>query len=173
MNAEEMNVLFQACKDQKLDKIKEALKNHSLSGADTINDQGKNMMNIALGTSKVNTNRAKMASTSAIMKFLHDKGADVDARDAQGYAPLHICAKNMNWEAAIALLDVGAKIDLLDKSDRTALYLAGLDVDPDPKFVQMLIGRRATLAGKKLPPLQARPRANQVSVRKLILGIGR
>ena len=173
MNTEQINALFQACKDQKLDKIKEALKNHSLSSADMINDQGKNLMNVALGTSKVNTNKTKMASTTAIVQFLNEKGADLDARDAQGYAPLHICAKNMNSEAAIALLDAGAKIDLPDKFGRTALYLAGLDVDPDPKFVQMLIGRRATLAGKKLPPLQARPRANQVSVRKLILGIGR
>jgi ankyrin repeat protein len=153
--------------------VREILKDRSKINIRATNDKDKSMLQLALSTSRANTNRAKMAKIGSIVRALCEAGAEVDRKDKHGSAPIHVCAKNMNSDAAMALLDHGAQPDLKDKSGRTALYLIALDNDPDLGFVKGLIERDSTLAGKKLPLLQDRARESQIAARDEILSIGR
>lgn len=127
------------------------------------------MLQLALGTSKANTVKSKMIKIGKIVRALCEAGAEVEKMDIKsGSAPIHVCAKTMNCDAAMALLDHGADANLKDKSGRTALYHIAVDNDPDIGFVQSLLKRGGTLGGKKLPQLQDRPRGSQIETRKLI-----
>jgi hypothetical protein len=67
------------------------------------------------------------------IQLLMDSGADVNAMDATGVTALHFAAGNGNDAIVQYLVDKGAKLDLRDKRDRTALDAAN-GVPGPPRF---------------------------------------
>ena len=68
---------------------------------------------------------AAFESEPRITEMLLRCGADVDARDHEGFTPLHTAAKRAKREEVIAcLLEHGAEVNAIDDSGRTPLMLA-------------------------------------------------
>jgi ankyrin repeat protein len=130
------------------------------------------MLHLALGSGKVNANKPKMLNILAIVDFLCDHGADVNAADRSGLCPIHYCAQTINTEAAIYLLDHGAQINASDAKGRTALYYTALDSNPDFEFAKMLALRGGKLGKAKPPKLQQRASESQRMVRALVARTG-
>jgi len=74
---------------------------------------------------------AVLAGDLVRIKFLIEKGANVNKRDPEGYAPLHTASRNRRAEIITALLAAGADVDLKDKDGYTALQHAVLRNSPD------------------------------------------
>ena len=53
-----------------------------------------------------------------------DRGADVDARDADQRTPLHYACANRNMELAMALVDRSADVNARDEDQWTPLHYA-------------------------------------------------
>ena len=49
-------------------------------------------------------------------------GADISARDAQGWTPLHVASHYGVREGVLSLLGAGAEVDVLDSADMTPLH---------------------------------------------------
>ena len=93
---------------------------------------------------------AAFSGDPALVRFLIDKGAKIEAVDAKSKTPLHIAVTNDKREAAGALLERGAAVEARDDYQRTALVLcarergqaslgrvlieAGADVNAKDKF---------------------------------------
>jgi ankyrin repeat protein len=61
------------------------------------------------------------------IKFLvKGKGADINARDAQGYAPVHTAARNRHPDLIATLADLGADLNLPDGDGMTPLLHAAM-----------------------------------------------
>ncbi len=58
------------------------------------------------------------------VKFLLSKGADVNARDVQGYSPLHTAARNRNSTLVALLAEAGADVNARDSDGFTVLLHA-------------------------------------------------
>jgi hypothetical protein len=61
---------------------------------------------------------------SDLISYLIDAGADPDALDKSGVAPLHRAVRTRSWGAVSALIVKGADPLLMNKSGSTALHLA-------------------------------------------------
>lgn len=61
---------------------------------------------------------------SELIAYLVDAGADPDAIDKSGVAPLHRAVRTRSWAAARALIDKGADPLLMSASGSTPLHLA-------------------------------------------------
>ncbi|XP_055324952.1 putative ankyrin repeat protein RF_0381 [Sitodiplosis mosellana] len=59
-----------------------------------------------------------------LFKYLIRKGADVNARNDQGYSPLHVAANKGNEIIAQMLLENGAKVNMETNNGTTPLTLA-------------------------------------------------
>lgn len=69
---------------------------------------------------------AVLAGDEQRIRFLVGKGANINALDRQGTAPIHMAARSRKPEMIELLLDLGASIDQKDKDGFTALALASL-----------------------------------------------
>jgi ankyrin repeat protein len=58
------------------------------------------------------------------LKLLHDEGVALDAIDDLGWTPLHLASCFWNPVAVAALLEFGARAELVDKNGRTATDIA-------------------------------------------------
>jgi hypothetical protein len=61
---------------------------------------------------------------TAVVKFLVDRGAEVNAQDPRGWTVLHQAVNQKNEELVRLLLDCGANADVKDRFGRTALYIS-------------------------------------------------
>ena len=59
-----------------------------------------------------------------ILKWLINKGANVNHQDKIGYSCLHFCGQEHNLEAARILLEYGANPNILDEHDNSPLWTA-------------------------------------------------
>jgi quinoprotein dehydrogenase-associated probable ABC transporter substrate-binding protein len=70
---------------------------------------------------------ATLASDQARIEWLvKEKGADINAYDPQGYAPLHTAARNRHPELAAFLVGLGADVDAPDRDGMTPLIHAAM-----------------------------------------------
>jgi ankyrin repeat protein len=127
------------------------------------------VLHLALGDSRVNTDKAKMDFILKNVRLLCSHGADVNAADRSGLCPIHYCAKTMNLTAAKYLLRHKAKVNALDLNGHTALYYVAIHAHPDVGLVEMLLKDGGRLLGNtNLPPLLQRASDSQRTVRILI-----
>ena len=75
-----------------------------------------------------------------------DKGADVNAKDNDGWTPLIKAAAGGRIELARLLLERGADIDVVDKLERSASMYAGLPGREDGRALQGGEGQKAVTA---------------------------
>lgn len=66
-----------------------------------------------------------------LIKWLLGRGADVDARDKNGFTALHFSASSGRLACARLLLDAGADLEVVDGRGRSARQLAHLYDQPD------------------------------------------
>lgn len=59
-----------------------------------------------------------------ILKWLINKGANVNHQDKIGYSSLHFCGQEQNIEVAKILLENGADPNILDEHDNSPLWTA-------------------------------------------------
>lgn len=78
-----------------------------------------------------------------IVKYLIDKGANLNAQDKLGYSSLHFAAQNGYIEIADMLLKNGASIDLLDAYGNTPLGKAVFYFNNDPEMIYLLLQKGA------------------------------
>jgi ankyrin repeat protein len=76
-----------------------------------------------------------------IVRMLIDAGADVEAKDNDGWAPLHRAAGNV--EIARMLIDAGANVNVQDEKGWTPLHVAALNERVE--IVRVIIGAKAKL----------------------------
>jgi quinoprotein dehydrogenase-associated probable ABC transporter substrate-binding protein len=70
---------------------------------------------------------ATLAGDQDRIKWLvEEKGADINAYDPQGYAPLHTAARNRHPELAAFLVGLGAEVDAPDSDGMTPLIHAAM-----------------------------------------------
>jgi len=67
--------------------------------------------------------RALALQKDALLALLQ-AGAAVDARDKDGWTPLHLSAEKGHTDALLALLQAGSAVDAKDNEGRTALDIA-------------------------------------------------
>lgn len=66
-----------------------------------------------------------------LIKWLLERGADVDARDKNGFTALHFAASSGRLACARLLLEAGADLEVVDGRGRSARQLAHLYDQPD------------------------------------------
>jgi ankyrin repeat protein/anti-anti-sigma regulatory factor len=75
----------------------------------------RNVLHYACQNSKVNTR---------LIKFLINKGIDVESRDCNGHTPLQLCCRKRHYDALVILLENGANINAKDSMNHSPLYNA-------------------------------------------------
>ena len=73
-------------------------------------------------SSKLRSDR--MFAAVKTCQALVDMGAEIDAVDSEAHTPLHLAAKALNAEIALALIRMGSSTAALDDKSRTPLHLA-------------------------------------------------
>jgi len=98
----------------------------------------------------------------AIIGRLITLGVDMDARDREGYTPLHFAARARRIEIVRMLLDARAEIDPVNKEGSTPLRLALTTKPADAALVELLLQRGADMDQKPPGGLSARQYAEAV-----------
>jgi ankyrin repeat protein len=75
----------------------------------------RNVLHYACQNSKLNTR---------LIKFLINKGIDVESRDCNGHTPLQLCCRKRHYDALVILLENGANINAKDSMNHSPLYNA-------------------------------------------------
>jgi hypothetical protein len=87
---------------------------------------------------------AAQANDNDICELLIDKGAEVEAIDSEGRAPLHFAALSPlgDWEVAACLVARGADVHFVDKQGIKALHLAATRIDANAfAFIEYLLSQ--------------------------------
>lgn len=116
---------------------------------------------------------AVLAGDVKRIKFLTSKGADINGRDAQGYAPIHIASRNRHPELVSALADLGADLNAPDSDGMTPLIHAAMR--NHVPTVKMLLSRGADmekLNAQGYPPLALAIGENKFEVAKALMEAG-
>jgi len=90
----------------------------------------------------------KVANTTTLL----GQGADVNAVDDEGYAPLHIAAASDSVDIVQLLLDNGAEINVQSNTGETPLYSAVRNTTPAAAAIMRLLRERGadpTIANEK------------------------
>src|SRR5690606_4622901 len=67
---------------------------------------------------------AVLAGDQKRIRFLLERGADINARDLQGYAPVHTAARKRHPDLVALLAELGADLNALDDDGMTPLQHA-------------------------------------------------
>ena len=76
------------------------------------------------------------------VRYLIQRGADVDCTSEYGFTPLHCAVLALNPELVNHLLSLGARIDIHAKDAGTARYLASIDNDRYTKATEAEVAER-------------------------------
>ena len=111
----------------------ELLKRQEQAGA-AIDDEGQTPLHaFAQGSGKLDH--------ELLVEMLRE-GADLEAIDHKGQTPLHLSAQAWGWDAARALIDLGAAVDARDAVGCTPLHLA-METSRDPEGLKFLLQKGA------------------------------
>lgn len=83
---------------------------------------------------------AAHSGDAAAIRRLASEGADVNARDAKGRAPVHVAAFASEDEALIALAEAGADMNALDGRAYDVVTIAAVADDPELMSLAMELG---------------------------------
>jgi len=100
---------------------------------------------LAIGGCKKTIHEAVQAGEMKTVEALIAAGADVNAVDSDGYAPLHVAAFSGQRSGTRLLLDAGAEIEAKDTYGYTALHLAARTSFLGTRVGQFLISRGADI----------------------------
>ena len=108
-----------------------------------------------------------------LVMLLLQEGADLDARDNRGWAPLHSAAERGRREATEFLLDKGADPKAIDNDGQTPLHLAAMRAND--KVVKLLAAHGADPKSRdksRKTPLHLAEEENQKETAKLLVSFG-
>ncbi len=94
-------------------------------------------------------NNAIIADDLPRIKYLLDKGADVNARDPQGYTPLTNALRNKYQRVTKVLIERGADLELTDGNGRSPLLLSIEKDDQESAGMLLDAGADPTVTNKK------------------------
>jgi len=110
---------------------------------------------------------------TALVELLLGKGADVNARQIQGWTPLGLAAQNGHLETVKILLDKGADVNSKSKSGLTPLHTAVSKGHRN--VVELLLSKGAEVNSKSnngRTPLHTAAYQNQQEIAELLLAAG-
>lgn len=81
-----------------------------------------------------------------IVKYLLEKGADIEAKDKNGMSPLILASKNGNLEIVKYLFEKGVNVEAIDKEERTCLMIAS--IKGHLNIVEFLLEKGADIEAK-------------------------
>lgn len=98
------------------------------------------ILSVAKGWSHVNTEKKDQNSQKELVLKLLQKGAEVNAVDAQGRSALHYACLHRNLEAIKTLVQAGAVWDIKDKKGQTPLDFCCLCLEMAKERLQIATG---------------------------------
>jgi len=81
--------------------------------------------------------KSSMSGDSKVVKYLVERGANINARDDQNWTPLHLSIREGNFDVCKYLIENGANINAKTYSGWTPSYIA--NIYRRPKILQYLI----------------------------------
>lgn len=111
--------------------------------------------------------------SSDMARFLIDNGADLNAKDSVGDAPLHAAFRANNSKMVRLLIDKGADINAIDRSGNTPLHSAVLKGDVE--MARLLIDKGADMSPRRKHgswPLTEASRKGHLDVVRLLIDHG-
>ncbi|MGV6832606.1 MAG: ankyrin repeat domain-containing protein [bacterium] len=91
---------------------------------------------------------AASKGNEAVLKFLIEKGADINFQDKNGYCALHFAAQNKESRITEILLKNGANLNLKDLHGNSPIWTAIMNAKQDFSIVKMLLENNADIETK-------------------------